>query len=74
VPTVVHLPAGRSLTVRTAADAFLDSLGNPNTVRNYGMGVGKTAERLGGTRPLAAVADEAIAEITCLLAPGDARR
>ncbi|GEB48650.1 MULTISPECIES: tyrosine-type recombinase/integrase [Streptomyces] len=58
MPTVVQLPAGKAMTVRTAADAFLDSLGNPNTVRNYGIGVGKTAERLGEGRPLAAVADD----------------
>ena len=39
------------LTVRTAADAFLDSLRNPNTVRSYATGVGKTAERIGESRP-----------------------
>jgi hypothetical protein len=48
------------LTVRSAADAFLDSLGNANTVRNYGIGVGKTAERLGEDRPLDTVADDEI--------------
>ena len=52
VPTVVQLPAGKALTVRAAADAFLGSLGNPNTVRNYRIGVGETAERIGGARPL----------------------
>lgn len=53
MPTVVQLPAGKALTVRAAADVFLDSLGNLNTVRNYGIGVGKTAEgsvRLGRWR------------------------
>lgn len=30
MPTLVQLPAGKALTVRTAADLFLDSLGNPN--------------------------------------------
>jgi hypothetical protein len=49
VPALVHLPVGRALTVRTAGDAFLESLGNPNTVRNYAIGIGKTAERLGET-------------------------
>jgi hypothetical protein len=34
VSTVVQLPAGKILTVRAAADVFLDSLGNANTVRN----------------------------------------
>jgi hypothetical protein len=34
VPTVVQLLTGKAVTVRTAADLFLDSLGNPNTVRN----------------------------------------
>ncbi|MFE9628972.1 tyrosine-type recombinase/integrase [Streptomyces sp. NPDC006527] len=48
------------MTVRSAADAFLDSLGNANTVRNYGIGVGKTAERLGEDRPLDTVADDEI--------------
>ncbi|MFE2186059.1 tyrosine-type recombinase/integrase [Streptomyces sp. NPDC059455] len=60
MPAVVQLPAGRALTVRSAADIFLDSLGNPNTVRNYGIGVGKTAERIGEVRPLASVADDEI--------------
>jgi integrase len=55
------------LTVRTAANVFLDSLGNPNTVRNYGIGVGKTAEHLGEARPLASVADDEIGESPELL-------
>lgn len=42
MPTLVQLPTGKTVTVRTAADLFLDSLGNPNTVRNYGIAVGKT--------------------------------
>lgn len=67
VPTVVQLPTGRALTVRTAADVFLDSLGNPNTVRNYGIGVGKTAEQLSEGRPLASVADDEIGEALELL-------
>lgn len=67
MPAVVQLPAGKALTVRTAGDVFLDSLGNPNTVRNYGIGVGKTAERLGEGRPLASVADVEIGEALELL-------
>ncbi|CAL2067852.1 Putative integrase/recombinase [Streptomyces murinus] len=55
------------MTVRAAADVFLDSLGNPNTLRNYGIGVGKTAERLGESRPLAMVADDEIGEVLELL-------
>lgn len=43
VATVVHLPVGKTLTIRTAADVFLDSLGNPKTIRTYGIGAGKTA-------------------------------
>lgn len=62
MPAVVHLLAGKALTVRAAADAFLDSLGNPNTVRNYAIGMGKTAERLGEVRPLASMTDEEIGE------------
>ncbi|MFE7464567.1 hypothetical protein ACFU6R_10730 [Streptomyces sp. NPDC057499] len=57
---VLLLPTGKALTVRTAADAFLDSLTDPNTVRNYGIALGKTAEHLGEGRPLAAVADDEI--------------
>ncbi|MCX5422628.1 histidine kinase [Streptomyces sp. NBC_00078] len=38
VPAVVRLPAGKVSTVRTAADVFLDSLGNGNTLRSYGIG------------------------------------
>jgi len=67
VATVIQLAAGKALTVRSAADAFLGSLGNPNTVRNYGIGVAKTAERIGGGRPLASVADDEIGEALELL-------
>jgi integrase/recombinase XerC len=38
VPALVRLPTGKALTVRTAADVFLDSVGDPNTVRNHGIG------------------------------------
>ncbi len=62
VPTVVQLPTGKTLTVRAAADVFLGSLGNPNTVRNYGIAVGKTADRIGEGRPLAAVEADEIGE------------
>lgn len=47
--------------------AFLASLGNPNTVRSYGIGVGKTAERIGEGRPLASVADDEVGEALELL-------
>ncbi|MFJ5611078.1 tyrosine-type recombinase/integrase [Streptomyces sp. NPDC093221] len=67
MPAVLLLPTGKALTVRTAADAFLDSLTNPNTVRSYGIAVGKTAERIGGGRPLAAVADDELGEALELL-------
>lgn len=50
MPAVVQLPARKALTVRTAADVFLDSLDNPNILRSYGIGLGKTAERLGEGR------------------------
>jgi hypothetical protein len=62
MPTVTQLPTGKALSVRTAADVFLDSLGNPNTARNYGIGIGRTAERIGEGRPLASVADDEIGE------------
>ncbi|MFB7739485.1 tyrosine-type recombinase/integrase [Streptomyces sp. NPDC056112] len=62
MPTVVQLSAGKALTVRATADAFLDSLRNPNTVRSYATGVGKTAERIGEARPLGSVADDEIGE------------
>ncbi|WP_330321131.1 site-specific integrase [Streptomyces clavifer] len=67
MPTVVQMPTGKALTVRTAADVFLDSLGNPNTIRNYGIGVDKTAERLGESRPLVSVADDEIGQALELL-------
>jgi hypothetical protein len=67
VPTVLHLPIGKALTVQSAADVFLDSLGNPNTLRNYGIAVGKTADRLGGARPLASVVDDEVGEALELL-------
>jgi hypothetical protein len=62
VPTVVQLQAGKASTVRAAADAFPDWLRNPNTVRSYATGVGKTAERIGEGRPLGSVADDEIGE------------
>ncbi|MEV5707996.1 hypothetical protein [Actinoallomurus sp. NPDC052274] len=67
MPTVVQLPIGKGVTVRAAADAFLVSLGNPNTLRNYAIGVGKTSERLSEERPLATVADDEIGEVLELL-------
>lgn len=60
LPTVVELPTGKALTIRAAAGVFLDLLGNPDTVWNYGTGAGKTAERLGDARPLASGADDEI--------------
>jgi hypothetical protein len=66
VAELVALPtggtSGKTLTVLAAADAFLGSLGKPNTVRSYRIGIGKTAMRLGEARPLASVADEEIGE------------
>jgi hypothetical protein len=53
---------GEVLTVWSAADVFLGSLGNSDTARNYGIGVGKTAERLGGDRPFASGADGEVGE------------
>ncbi len=67
MPSIVQLPASKELTVRAAADAFLDSLRNPNTVRSYSTGVGKTAERIGEARPLGSVADDEIGEALELL-------
>ena len=64
---LAQLLAGKELTVRTAADLFLVSLGNPNTVRNYGIAVGKTAERIDEGRPLASVEDAEIGEALELL-------
>ncbi|MFI1485806.1 tyrosine-type recombinase/integrase [Streptomyces sp. NPDC020747] len=60
--SVVQLPTGKALTVQSAADRYLDALGNPNTARNYGIGVSKTVERLGSGRPLQSVADDEIGE------------
>jgi integrase len=58
---------GTALTVRSAADIFLDSLDMPSTVRTYGVAVGKTVERLGGSRPFSTVADDEIGEALELL-------
>jgi integrase len=62
VLTVVRLPTGKALTVRASADAFLDSLGNPNTMRNYGIAIGKIVDRIGEGRPLATVEDDEVGE------------
>lgn len=67
MPAVVQFPARKALTVRSAASVFLGSLGNPNTAPNYGIGVGKTAGRLGEDRPFAFVADDEVGESLGLL-------
>lgn len=46
--TVVELrtgTTGTAVTVQSAADAFLDSLRTPNTLRSYTTAVTKTADR-----------------------------
>lgn len=58
----LHYDRTKALTVQSAADVFLDSLSNLDTLRNYGIAVGKTAERLGGGRPLTSLADDEIGE------------
>jgi len=63
VGNVVQLPTGKALTVQVAADRYLESLSNPNTARNYGIGVSKAVERVSGNRPLESVADDEIGEI-----------
>lgn len=62
MPAVLLLPTGKALAVPTTADAFLDSLTHPDTVRNFGPALGKTAERIGENRPLASVEDDEIGE------------
>lgn len=53
--------------VGSAAELFLDSLHYPNTLRAYGTGVGKTADRLGEQRALATVVDDEFGEALELL-------
>lgn len=61
--TVVALPTDSSaLTVGRSAELFLDSLGNPNTIRGYATAVGKTAEKIGEPRPLVSVANDEVGE------------
>ncbi|HEY9372598.1 site-specific integrase [Streptomyces sp.] len=59
---VVQLPTGKALTVQLAADRYLDALGNPNTARNYAIGISKTVERVGPNRPLETVAADEIGQ------------
>ncbi|PBC66320.1 site-specific recombinase XerD [Streptomyces sp. TLI_235] len=61
------MPTGKLLTVRSAADVFLDSFASPSTARSYGIAVGRVAERLGEARPLASVLDDEIGEALELL-------
>ena len=62
--TVVALPTNPSaLTVGRAAELFLDSLANLNTIRGYATAVGNTAEKLGEHRALAAVVDDDVGEV-----------
>ncbi|GLP64353.1 hypothetical protein TUSST3_09730 [Streptomyces sp. TUS-ST3] len=60
--TLVQLPTGKALTVQAAADRYLESVPNPNTARSYSIGVSKTVEHLGASRPLESVADDEIGE------------
>lgn len=43
VSAVAQLPAGKALTVRASTDVFPDSLGDPGTARDHGIGAGRTA-------------------------------
>ncbi|MFD0360190.1 hypothetical protein ACFQZZ_01855 [Nocardia sp. GCM10030253] len=67
--TVTRILAVPPRTVRAAAQAFLDTIGSPNTRRAYTIAIVKTADRLDGrgpdglladSRPLAAVTDTEI--------------
>ncbi|MFJ8747241.1 hypothetical protein ACIRL2_48870 [Embleya sp. NPDC127516] len=58
----VALPVAAGPTVRAAAVAFLDAQPNPNTARAYATAVGKVAEHLGETQPLASVADDEVCQ------------
>ncbi len=51
-----------SMTVRAAADSFLDSIRSANTRRAYTTAVDKTTAAIGDPRLLAAVADDEIGE------------
>ena len=51
-----------SITVRAAADSFLDSIRSANTRRAYTTAVDKTTAAIGDPRLLAAVADDEIGE------------
>lgn len=62
VAEVVQLPVAGGLSVRASGDAFLDAQPNPNTARAYATAVGKIAEHVGETRPLAAVADDEVGQ------------
>jgi len=57
---IAHLSTGKTWTVTTAADAFVDALDNPNTVRGYGTALNAIVDRVGPDRPLALVADDEI--------------
>ncbi|MER7517763.1 site-specific integrase [Streptomyces sp. NPDC126499] len=59
---VVQLPTGKALTVQAAADRYLDALNNPNTARNYGIGIRKTVEHIGAGRPLDSIADDEVGQ------------
>lgn len=64
---VVVLPVAGGLTVQAAADAFLDAQANPNTARAYAAAVGKTADHIGGARPLGSVAADEVGQALELL-------
>jgi len=51
-----------SITVRAAADSFLDSIRSANTRRAYTTAVDKTTAAIGDPRLLADVADDEIGE------------
>lgn len=45
LPALVQLPTGKAVTVRAAADLFLDSLGSPHTTHHNQEGAGRPAQR-----------------------------
>ncbi|BDT96931.1 hypothetical protein IFM12275_69070 (plasmid) [Nocardia sputorum] len=48
---VTRLPTPPARTLRSAAEAFLDTIGSPNTRRAYGIAIVKTVDALDGPGP-----------------------
>ncbi|MFJ9370587.1 hypothetical protein ACIRRA_40050 [Nocardia sp. NPDC101769] len=62
--TVTRIGAVPPRAVRSSAEAFLDTIGSPNTRRAYTIAIVKTVDRLDGHDPDGSRTDRPLASVT----------